>query len=120
MSGWDRGEVYHANLLASQPPDIANSKQQLLKRCTAFFESFRLSSSNHFVYRYLGSSAPCPFCREQIVGNVNARQFHVVVNLAHVQAFDEELMNQLLTSPLETIELVLFVKRRRRTNAPPL
>ena len=51
MSGWDQGAVYHANLLASQPPEISTSRTELLKRCVQFFENYR-SGSNVFTYRY--------------------------------------------------------------------
>ena len=51
MSGWDQGQVFHANLLASQPPDISTSSTELLKRCINFFENYR-TAANVFIYRY--------------------------------------------------------------------
>ena len=88
MSGWDKGEVYHADLLRTEP--APESDYALKVRAREFFENFRIQQQ--YVYR------------EQIAGNVAAGLFYVTVELEHVQAFDEELCGRLVQSTGDTVQ----------------
>jgi DNA replication licensing factor MCM5 len=87
MSGWDKGEIYHVDLLRNEPLPESNVIFNI--KAKEFFENFRINQQ--FIYR------------EQIASNVALGNFFVTVDLHHIQAFDEDLMGKLMQYPADTV-----------------
>ena len=87
MSGWDKGDIYHVDLLRNEP--LPESNVIFNVKAKEFFENFRINQQ--FIYR------------EQIASNVALGNFFVTVDLYHVQAFDEDLMGKLMQYPADTV-----------------
>lgn len=92
MSGWDKGSIFHADVL--DPETNFDTDLQLERLCIRFLSEFRIH--NEFVYR------------EQIRRNVNSFNLFVVINLEHISVFDDFLLTQLLRRPHMIIQMVLF------------
>lgn len=99
-SGWDAGRVWFNNTLGVASASSGESEAATLAKCLAFLEHFRID--NQFIYR------------DQLRRNVSLENFQLVIDMTHLQAFDEYLATEMLRHPTDILPLL---ERASRTLA---
>lgn len=92
-SGWDAGSLHYNNTLGINTTNNSGENDKVLsRRCLQFLEQFRIDAT----YPY----------REQLRRQIGLQQFTLIIDIGHIQAFDELLNTQLTRRPAVLISLL--------------
>lgn len=97
-TGWDRGGVIAANYLAGPSGESNEADSIVNRKCNGFLENFRIE--NQFIYR------------DQLRRNISGGQYYLIIELSHLQAFDEVLSTNLLKRPADILGFLEEASRK--------
>lgn len=91
-SGWDAGALHYNNTLGINTTNSNDNDKIIARRCLQFLEQFRIDAT----YPY----------REQLRRQIGLQQFTLIIDIGHIQAFDEQLATQLTRRPAVLISFL--------------